>query len=394
MVDNCNQLFGEGWVQTRLDQPATRKVSKKNMANGIPTSTQTATTQASQPTGHRLMAKLKTFDEIAPRLDEPGKFLLIEGEELTDNAQKLPVHLNIINTRELFLPRNTNVFVAPGKKVKGQPLGPDNVADLINFHLEQVHSRQEALNTPIPVTIDHPNFCYAYTAEDLAAAKLGKYVEVYNGSPIVNNEGDQFHQTVERQWDISSALRVRSGLAPLMCLASDDAHNYFEFGALKTNPGRGWIMVRAAELTTPSLINAMENGDFYASTGVTLRDIKYDRDKGAFTVDVEPDEGVEYTIRFIGTLQNADMVSSRPVVAKPKDHISNIYSQDIGKELLIVKGTSATYTLKGDELYVRAEVVSSDLLPIEGSQVHEKAWCQPFGFEKRLSVNAASQHAN
>ena len=56
-------------------------------------------------------------------------------------------------------------------------------------------------------------------------------------------------------------------------IAVDDAHHFKgEFSRDRANPGRGWIVVRAAELSPLAILEAMESGDFYASTGVTLSD--------------------------------------------------------------------------------------------------------------------------
>jgi hypothetical protein len=54
------------------------------------------------------------------------------------------------------------------------------------------------------------------------------------------------------------------------------------------------------------------------------------------------------------------------------------YSHDIGAVLAEVKGTSPAYHLKGDEIYVRAKVVSSKLKQnptVTGD--FETAWVQP-----------------
>jgi hypothetical protein len=59
------------------------------------------------------------------------------------------------------------------------------------------------------------------------------------------------------------------------------------------------------------------------------------------------------------------------------------YSRDVGAVLAEVRGPRASYTLKGDEIYVRAKVISSK--PKENSGVGgevELAWTQPL-------VNAA-----
>jgi hypothetical protein len=54
------------------------------------------------------------------------------------------------------------------------------------------------------------------------------------------------------------------------------------------------------------------------------------------------------------------------------------YSKDVGMLLSEVAGTNASYTLRGDEIYVRAKIVSSRL---KGSPSvageYESAWTQP-----------------
>ena len=54
------------------------------------------------------------------------------------------------------------------------------------------------------------------------------------------------------------------------------------------------------------------------------------------------------------------------------------YSPDIGRTLATVRGTTATYQLTGDELYVRA-IVESDAPPERPSKesLLKRAWTQP-----------------
>jgi hypothetical protein len=54
------------------------------------------------------------------------------------------------------------------------------------------------------------------------------------------------------------------------------------------------------------------------------------------------------------------------------------YSDDIGRVLAEFEGAEATYNFRGDELYVRAKIVSSRLKEnpfAEGER--EQAWTQP-----------------
>ena len=58
--------------------------------------------------------------------------------------------------------------------------------------------------------------------------------------------------------------------------------------------------------------------------------------------------------------------------------VAHTYSKDIGAVFAEVKGSKASYVLKGDEIYVRAKVTSSKPKPnasVEGET--ECAWVQP-----------------
>ena len=106
--------------------------------------------------------------------------------------------------------------------------------------------------------------------------------------------------------------------APLLGVASDDAHNYHQFGTDYANPGRGWVMVRrAGELSIGALLEAMTRGDFYASSGVVLRDVKFDAAQRRSSVEVQPEPGVKYAIEFIGTLEDADIALCEGWAASP-----------------------------------------------------------------------------
>ena len=48
----------------------------------------------------------------------------------------------------------------------------------------------------------------------------------------------------------------------------------------------------------------MEAGDFYASSGVYLNDVR--RAPGELSVEIRAEAGVTYTVQFIGTRQGFD----------------------------------------------------------------------------------------
>jgi hypothetical protein len=286
---------------------------------------------------------------------------LISSEEITDGYQLKPVHVNATNIRDLI-----------------KPQGGDTVLAVIQNNVNAVLQQRDHTGRPMFPHVNHPNFGWAITAEDLMQVVGERFFEVYNGHPLVRNEGDETHASTELIWDIVLTRRLTElNLGPLYALAVDDAHNYYDRGPQKSNPGRGWVMVRAAQLTPEDLIGAMEAGEFYATSGVRLKDVQ--RSKRRYEIIIEPEEGVSYTTQFIGTRKGFDRKSD-PVVSTNGEFlaVTRRYSSDIGKVFAEAKGNSPSYKLKGDEIYVRAKVISSKLKvnPYAKDEV-EVAWTQP-----------------
>jgi hypothetical protein len=154
--------------------------------------------------------------------------------------------------------------------------------------------------------------------------------------------------------DSHLAERLAIKLRVLFGFAVADAHKYVNWGVGNGNPD-GWIMLYAEQLSANSLISAMVRGDYYCSTGVLLKDVH--RKGKELSLQVEAHPGIEYTIAFIGTKKNSD-------------RIGEIFREE--------KGTSASYRLQGDELYVRAKITSNQPHPnpfAEGDV--QVAWTQP-----------------
>jgi len=175
--------------------------------------------------------------------------------------------------------------------------------------------------------------------------------------------------------------------APLYGVGTDDSHNYHGDPASpnrikRAESGRGWVMVRSARLEPEAIIAAMLAGDFYASSGVTLREVQFNND--TITIEIEPDGDALFTTTFVGTLKDFDD-TSKPVLDKEGNElpITRHYSDDIGKTLATTTGTKASYKLTGKELYVRA-IISSNKPAANPSYKDQmkQAWTQPVGWEK------------
>jgi hypothetical protein len=190
----------------------------------------------------------------------------------------------------------------------------------------------------------------------------------------VRNYGDSLHASVERMWDIILTRRLAElGLPLAYGLASDDTHGYGALQVGKSTPGRGWIMVRARRLSWPDLHESISRGDFYSSTGVVLKDTRFERNR--LTIDIAERAGISYRTQFIGTLAGYDTTSKAPATQAA---VTRVYSDDIGKVLSEQSGLHAEYKMTGREIYVRAKVISTapHPNPFAAGDV-EVAWVQP-----------------
>ncbi len=306
----------------------------------------------------KLQVRLKTLSEFRPLFEKPDRFLLIQAEEITT---KKKLHMNAVNLSEPI-----------------QPQLAETVVETFQNNIDAVLLQSKTTGRPILSHINHPNWHWALTAEEIAQLRGISFFEVYNGIPSTHTDGDRNHAGTERIWDIILTKRLAELNLPIMYgIASDDAHHYRLAGKNIPNAGRGWVTVQASHLTPESLIKAMEAGDFYASTGVVLKDIQFDGK--TLKILIEPQKGVSYTTQFIGTMKGYDP-ASRPVLDPngAEIHTTRIYSSDIGKVLSEVKGTTAAYTAAGSEIYIRAKITSTkpkDNPSLPGDL--EVAWVQP-----------------
>jgi hypothetical protein len=239
------------------------------------------------------------------------RFRLIVGEEVTDSFEKKPLHVNGFNLRELVMPQHGATMAATMQS--------------------NVNAIRRAGGLP---SLNHPNFHWAVTVEDMLAVKELTHFEVYNGHPGVNNPGGGGSPSLEEMWDalLTSGRRIYG-------IAVDDAHHFKKFGKEFSNPGHGWIWVRSAALDDQSIVSALESGDFYSSTGVKLRDLRID--SGQIEIDIELASWEKCTTWFIG----------------PGGKV-------LGKSF----ETRPQYRLSPSDTYVRARVESS---------TGARAWTQP-----------------
>ncbi|SEJ02635.1 hypothetical protein SAMN05192553_10211 [Cyclobacterium xiamenense] len=287
--------------------------------------------------GDTLRVKLKTFAEYAPLYEEAERFLLLPAEEISAGYEGKPLHLNATNLDQLIQPREGG-----------------SVVEVLQNNINAVLEQRKESGKPMIVHINHPNFRWAITLEDMIRLKGERFFEVYNGHPAVNNLGDSTRIGYEEMWDFINIAYLEKGQPLLFGLATDDSHSYHEQSSKLANSGRGWVVVKAGELTAGALIEALEMGDFYASTGVELEEVHFADNQ--LEVRAKPKAGVSYTLEFIGC--NTGEKETRV--------------------LKTVRGNAATFELEEDLLFVRCKITSSEaqVNPVE-NMPYQLAWTQP-----------------
>jgi hypothetical protein len=239
-------------------------------------------------------------------------FILIKGEEVSDRFEGKPIHLNALDI-----------------SAKVDPQGGTSVSDVLQRNVDAIRRAQGVPH------INHPNFNWSFSTTALQQVRNNRLLEIFNGHPQVNNLGGGGVPGLEQVWDaILSAGTLIYGIAV------DDAHTFKQPGnPAVAGPGRGWVVVRAERLDARSVLAALEDGRFYASTGVELAD--YIVTPRSVTIVVRKDNWSKYRVQFIGKG---------------------------GRVLHEAIDSPAEYAFRGDEGYVRAKVFESN---------GRVAWTQP-----------------
>jgi hypothetical protein len=287
----------------------------------------------------RILVKLKTYEEYRNKF-ENNNFIMLKSEEITDQFEKKPIHINVTNVQELIPPQ-----------------GGISVSDVMQRNINSVLEQRSRTGAPMFTHINHPNFYYAITVDDMIALHGERFFEVYNGHQLVHNEGDSLHPGTEKMWDKINVAYCKRGQDLMFGVATDDSHNYHQFGKTFSNAGRGWVMVRSMALTPEALISAMERGDFYASTGVELEELKTESNK--LVIRVREEQGISYSIELTSANAKGDI-----------DH-------------KVVKGSRVSVFLNREDLFLRAKIISSKVRTNPVNDVeYEMAWIQPVMYKR------------
>jgi len=333
LIEESRKKFGQDWVETKEENDKT-------------------------------LVRLKTVSELAQELDEPGKFLVIPGHEQNAGVAGVTLHANAINiTESIPFPNDFPSIAAAASAWRKMSLENSTRNGLEGFWM-----------------INHPRWpYYDNCAEELIEASEIEFWE--NNMMAGPAKRQAMMPDDEKYWDIINAFRILSGNRPIYSVATDDVHNYLTLHGV--GPGHGWVVVRSEKLDANSLFRAMKNGDFYSSCGVVLKDVRFDSMTKTLTVEVDPAEDAKYTIRFVGTKKGFD-TNKEPFEIPQEGNLAArkgfTYSEQVGATFQTVEGTTASYKMAADDLYVRA-IITSDKAPQykNGNKPElETAWTQPY----------------
>ncbi len=336
LFDQYVKRYGKDWIETKQD-------------------------------GEKMLVRLKPFGEFIEKLNVPDKFLVIPGHEQNVGIQGMNVHNCVINV----------IDSQPFRRGK-------TVAESIRNNVDAL--TQYSAETGRETLFISNHNCWRYFdiyPQDLIDVPEVRFFELLNCQPVFKPNAAFW--SPEKFWDVVNSFRLEDGKLPLYGITEDDTHNYMQPGPKTRDLGNYWIMVRADKLASESLLRAMSKGDFYASSGVVLEKLDFDRTGKTLSVKVKPEPGVKYSIRFNGTKKGFDrkteIVDDPAAENKPERKIP-VYSADIGKVLSQVEGTEAAYRLADDDLYVRVTVVSDKESnyddPTGYLPKQESAWSQPY----------------
>lgn len=316
--------------------------------------------------------RLKPLAELRHQFDRPGQFLLLQNEEITNDAGPKRIHLTAVNISSAIPPA-----------VEGDPA---SILEQCLRGIEANGVRQD--NTAVGV-VNHPNFGWALGADSLARVKSARFLEIFNGHPYAASRGDTGKRSAVRMWDMANAERIlERGWPPLYGVAGDDTH--VMSGADHASPGRGWVVVRAQRLQPAELVLAMLKGDFYASTGVTLDQCSFDERHRRLSIRIAAVPGIAYQVDFFAT----------KIAAHPLEHSPGEDRWDrpsVGMLVKRVTGITADYSLDAGDAYVRATISASThpSNPMKSNYAGddtqlEQAFTQPVGWRRNLLLKKSN----
>lgn len=258
-----------------------------------------------------------TPDELAQNYADLGfKILFITDHySVTESDSVSCPDMLCINGQELSLAKHFNGFFL-NRTI--------NTSGFSNQQaLDSIHGQGglAALNHPVALGFPDTTVSYRVYAQEIIGMEHLNFIEIYN------TLGEIYDPDNLMLWD-----SVLSAGKNVYGIAVDDLHQPIE--AFQ----RGYVMIKLDTLTEANVYTALENGDFYASSGIEIS--KYEVHEDSIYIQCKNCT----SIKFVGENQTT---------------------------LNTVMDTIASYTIT-NELYVRVELADDGI-----GFNQKKAWTQP-----------------
>ncbi len=234
------------------------------------------------------------------------------------------------------LEHGSALLAIPGCEYRGNAslpeMGLSGVRELPLGAVDLETSARVAKESGAFVVYNHPNWHFDHwPAYDMLRFRVGHALEVYNA--VVEELPGVADST--NKWDILLSCGYR-----IWGVAGDDAHE-------AAHRGQAWVSV-FADREESSILAAMKTGKFYASTGMRVEKIKLE---GNCLTVTSPGARL---IRFLA---------------------------ERGSVRQVAEGETASYKIREDDVYVRAEVYGDGL---------RRAWLNPVFVESDASEKLRS----
>lgn len=207
---------------------------------------------------------------------ETDRFEVIAGEEITMTGGGRQVHVN---------------GLCVSKVIRGGTYATPRAA--LDHAITSILEQQGV------ALVNHPNFDWALSQDDVSRSTGAQLLEIASGHPRVHTDGDcddtrhtketTCHPSHESLWQ--GALAAGLDIAPV---AVDDAHEFRSVpGPLDARAGRAWIQVFSRDDGPDAICDRLRAGDLYASTGAEITRLRV-RDDRITVWPADPNATVEF----------------------------------------------------------------------------------------------------
>ena len=305
--------------------------------------------------------RMKTEKELQSQFAKAGKFLLIPGFEMTAPN----IHVNLINVEKEFY------------------LDDPSMRDLIVKLYDYAREFYADAKAPYLFTVNHPLWQYYNIQPSYLFTRPGiRHIEILNNNTSWAYLPEAW--TPERLWDIVNAYRAEHDEPLLYATGTDDSHGVV-LGDYLAFHSRTHVL--ADRLEAGALFDAMNRGRSYISTGLEFAEITFDGK--TLAVRLDPKLEGEYRIEFVGAKKDFDKTVKYLKTGNDDkntpERVVECWSPEISQVLDVTSELEGSYTLKPDDLFVRAKAYRVGAGCVNHGSAYalsplsaDSAWSQPY----------------